>query len=120
MKTIIFILIIGTLTCYSQLSNYDTERIANAIYKVEGGTNTHYPYGIKSVVTTNPRRVCLNTIKNNYTRWLNQTNETDFIVFLADRYCPKTADPKGNANWKRNIKKILGPTFHVDKPTSFR
>jgi hypothetical protein len=28
-------------------------------------------------------------------------------LFLADRYCPPSADPIGNRNWRRNITLIL-------------
>ncbi len=32
------------------------------------------------------------------------SKQNEFIDFLADRYCPASADPKGNINWKINVK----------------
>ena len=76
-------------------------QIANAIFKIENSKK--YPYGIKSVKTSNPRKVCINTIKNNYIRWQKSGKKGDFLNYLADVYCPKSCDPVGNANWKKNI-----------------
>jgi len=55
------------------------------------------------------RRVCENTIRNNYKRWLLKGSPGKFLDFLGDRYCP----PKGlfgtnNKNWKRNVRKLSG------------
>lgn len=86
-------------------------RIADAIWQAEGGEKTRYPYGIKSVKVssaTEARNTCINTIKNTYRRWLGSGSRGHFIDALADRYCPPSADPKGNRNWKRNVRRILG------------
>ena len=85
----------------------EANRIADAIYRVEGGSKTKHPYGILSVKTSNPRRVCINTIQNTHCRWLKAGRPSPFLLFLADRYCPASVDPAGNRNWKRNIKLIL-------------
>ena len=53
----------------SGLSSADMNKIADAIYRVEGGSKTKYPYGIMSVKTTNPRQICINTISNNFIRF---------------------------------------------------
>jgi hypothetical protein len=82
-------------------------QIADAIYKIEGGANTKWPYGIKSIKTSNPRQVCINTIRNNYVRWQKSGSRKDYLDFLADVYCPQSADFKGNANWKANIHKMI-------------
>ena len=82
-------------------------KIADAIYKVEGGAKTKHPYGILSVKTSNPRKVCLNTIYHNEVRWKDAGSKGDYLNFLADVYCPKSADPVGNKNWKVNIHKFL-------------
>lgn len=82
----------------------DTDRLADAIYRAEGGEKTRYPYGIltKYKVTT-PRQACINTIehaKRDYT-------DGDFIEFLGSRYCPVGAenDPDGlNKYWVKNVK----------------
>ena len=44
------------------------------------------------------------TIMKNRDRWLDQDNVECFIDFLADAYCPPSDDPKGNKNWKKNVK----------------
>lgn len=78
--------------------------LADAIYIAEGGVKTKYPYGIKSVHTTNPRQVCINTIEHTYKRW---KRKQCFVDFLADTYCPVSCDPVGNLNWKLNIRKLI-------------
>lgn len=91
----------------------DSEYISNvvsAIYRVEGGDKTKYPYGIKSVKLSGKdeaRRVCENTVRNNLARWRKAGAKGEYLDFLADRYCPPSVDPKGNLNWKNNIKKII-------------
>lgn len=81
-------------------------KIADAIRRQEGV----WTYGIKTVRVTNEseaRRVCLNTVANNYDRWLVAGRKQHFVSFLADRYCPPSDDPIGNRNWKRNVKLFL-------------
>jgi len=92
----------------------DANRIADAIYRVEGGARAKAPYGILSVKVkdaTEARKVCLNTIRNNHRRWQAAGKPGKFLDFLADRYCPKSADPVGNRNWKKNVKAISGLDF---------
>jgi len=91
----------------SELNNDDLNKIANAIYQIEGGKNTKYPYGIKSVKTAHPRQVCINTIRNNFGRWHESKSKLDFLTFLANVYCPRSVDLQGNSNWIKNIHKIL-------------
>ena len=88
----------------------DAERIADAIYRAEGGPAAKVPYGILSVPVRNEqeaRKVCLNTIRNNWQRWTDAGRPGDFIDFLGNRYCPPSADPVGNRNWRRNVKSFL-------------
>ena len=90
-------------------SALDAERIADAIYRVEGGAKAKVPYGILSIPVKNEahaRRICLNTIRNNHKRWIAAGKPGDYLDFLADRYCPPSADPVGNRNWKKNIKQL--------------
>lgn len=82
-------------------------KIADAIYKVEGGSKTKHPYGVLSVQTSDPRHVCLVTIYHNEVRWQSAGSNGDFLDYLANVYCPKSADPKGNKNWHTNIHKFL-------------
>ena len=85
------------------------EKIADAIYRVEGGANTRYPYGVKGIFTIPPRQVCLNTINNNYTRYLTsgQAPYIGFLDYLAQRYCPSSVDPVGHVNWSKNVRSIM-------------
>lgn len=88
----------------------DAERLADAIYKAEGGDKAKAPYGILSVKVSGKdeaRRVCLNTIRNNLKRWEKAGRPGDYIDFLADKYCPQSVDPIGNKNWKRNVKALM-------------
>jgi hypothetical protein len=86
------------------------DRIANAIYKAEGGPLAKVPYGILSVKVRGEkeaRKVCLNTIRNNWRRWKEAGYPGQFIDFLGNRYCPPSVDPVGNRNWRRNVKYFL-------------
>lgn len=92
----------------------DANRIADAIYRVEGGRKAKAPYGILSIKVSSEqqaRKICINTICNNHARWIDAGRPGKYLDFLADRYCPKSADPIGNRNWKRNIRRISGLDF---------
>ena len=83
----------------------DFEKLADAIYIAEGGTNTSHPYGIMAKYkTTTPRQACINTCRHAWADFKGK--EKDYLNFLADRYCPPRSDPKGNANWKKNVPKF--------------
>lgn len=105
----------AVLPCFGQISSNNVDKITSAIYKIEGGTKTKYPFGIKSINTEGnydkSRQICRNTIVNNIKRYQNQTNYTNYFIFLADRYCPPSADKQGNINWKKNIQSVLGQEF---------
>jgi hypothetical protein len=86
------------------------EQIADAIYRVEGGARAKVPYGILSIPVhdaAHARLVCLATIRNNRVRWKNSGQPGAFLDYLADKYCPRSADPVGNKNWKVNIKRLV-------------
>lgn len=87
----------------------DYEKLADAIYRVEGGAKAKKPYGILSVPVKDEaeaRRVAINTARNNYARWQAAGEPGDYLNFLADRFVPSRADPQGNVNWKSNVAKI--------------
>lgn len=115
MKLIKFLLISAIFLANNgvsgQLTDISANKIADCIYKLEGGAKTKYPYGIKSINTFGnqevARRICLNTIKNNYVRWVKTSKTNDFLNFLADKYCPPSCDKQGNLNWKKNINKMI-------------
>jgi len=103
MKTLLFM-----LAGLPLLAATDDE-IANAIYKLEGGAKAKAPYGILSLKVSSPamaRRICMTTIRNSRARWLKAGRPGDELDFLADRYCPPSADKVGNARWKVNIHKL--------------
>ena len=96
------------LSC-SALAATDDD-IADAIYRVEGGARAKIPYGILSVKVrdaSHARRICLATIRNNRIRWKNSGQPGSYLDYLADKYCPRSADPIGNKNWKVNIKRLV-------------
>lgn len=99
-----------------ELNNNDLNKIADAIYRVEGGSQIKYPYGIRSINThgdiNKAKQICLNTIKLNFIRW-NHNKSIDFLTFLSERYCPTRgnnltiAEKKCNKYWLLNLRKIL-------------
>lgn len=96
----------------SAITPASAERLADAIYKAEGGAKARKPYGILSVPVANEadaRRVCLNTIRNNWKRWEDGGRSGTYVSFLADRYCPPSVDKVGNANWKKNVERMWKP-----------
>jgi len=44
------------------------------------------------------------TITKSRFRWRVAGRPSEFIYFLADRYCPKECDRVGHINWKKNVK----------------
>lgn len=88
----------------SKLSPETENRLADAIFILEGGNGTKWPYGIKvRYKSTTPRQACLNTVRHKHADWVKAGCAGDFLDYLADRYCPPSADPAGNKNWKSNI-----------------
>lgn len=107
---LLFVLVLASASPAAAIEPQYAERIANAIYRAEGGSRAKVPYGILSVRVRNEkeaRRVCLNTIRNNWQRWKKAGQPGQFIDFLGNRYCPPSIDPIGNRNWRRNVKYFL-------------
>lgn len=90
-------------------------KYVNAIFKAEGGSSATYLYGIRSVKYSTPeeaRRICFNTVRNNYTRWLEANTTQTFLEFLGDKYCPTTgklseSERRLNIHWKTNVAYFL-------------
>lgn len=105
-----FLPILGNSEQFNQINKDFRDKIVNAIFRAEGGNNTKHKYGIKSIKTNNPKRVCEVTVENNYLRWQKSGKTNDFISFLGNRFCP-ISDPndknKLNKNWVKNVKNIL-------------
>jgi hypothetical protein len=89
-------------------------KVVDAIYLAEGGSKAKVPYGILSVKVSSKeeaRKVCYNTVRNNWKRWENSGNPGTYLEFLASRYAPVGAknDPTGlNRNWIKNVSYFLG------------
>jgi hypothetical protein len=86
-------------------------KIVAAVYQIEGAGRTKYPYGVRSIDTKGDvdkaRRICANTVRNQFIRWQKWGKTNDFLISLADRYCPSACDRTGNINWKKNIVKLV-------------
>ena len=107
MKTLLLILF---LTSSVLAGDIDVNKLADAIYKSEGGEKTKYPYGIMTKYKhTTPRQACINTIKSAQKRFVKQTKEKDFVHFLSLTYCPIGCDNDNGTNrfWERNVKYFL-------------
>lgn len=95
----------------AELTRQQVDGLSSAIYRAEGGDKARVPYGVLSVKVSGKdeaRRVCERSIVNNYARWQKAGKPGEFISFMADRWCPASADPRGNVNWKNNVRKIYG------------
>ena len=80
-----------------------------AIYKAEGGAAAKKPFGVLSVPCsgyTDCKRVCENTVRNNYVRWIKAGRPGEFTAFLGSRYAPVEAHPL-NRNWVKNVNALL-------------
>ena len=107
--TAIVVLISGCAQASDTIEGYTLPQWVEAIHKAEGNDN----YGILSIKCEKGegcRKICANTVRNNYKRWL-KTEQTDtFIHFLANRFAPLQAsnDPDNlNVNWERNVSFFL-------------
>lgn len=112
-KAILISILLSSAAYASNYSTNDFPRIVAAIYKVEGGAGAKYKYGIVSVKVKDDneaKRICLNTVKNNYWRWKKAGGKGNFIEFLGARYAPIGVgnDPRNlNKNWIKNMKREL-------------
>lgn len=115
MKSLLSLFLLSTILSLgaAELPQHKLDKIADAIYIVEGRTNAKIPYGILSVRVkgeVEARRVCINTIRNNYTRWEASGKTNNYIEFLGSRYAPVKAHPL-NRNWVPNMTRILGTNY---------
>lgn len=105
--------IAATTAAAAPLPEAEVSRLADAIYRAEGGAKARVPYGILSVKVSSEaeaRRVCLNTIRNNWRRWEKAGKPGPYLEFLASKYAPLNArnDPlKLNTNWLKNVSHYL-------------
>jgi hypothetical protein len=104
-------LLAGFSALGADLTPAEINRAVDAIWRIEGGAATRYPYGIRSITTTNAahaRKICYNTVRNTWRRYEAAGKPGEWADYLANRFCPPAADKVGNANWKRNFKRIMG------------
>lgn len=101
----------STIVKQEFVAGFSLDRWADSIRITEGDKN----YGIKSVRfkdSIEARKICKNTVRNNFKRFVasggSRSDLKGYIDFLADRYCPKSADLTGNINWKANMYKLMG------------
>lgn len=97
----------------AQAATLDVDRFVEAI-RITEGVHSKHPYGVLSVkVSTieDAKRVCTQTVTNNWKRWQKAGCPGLYITFIANRYCPPSADPKGNINWKKNVTKFYGESI---------
>ena len=88
----------------------DYEALSIAIRKVEGSAS----YGIKSVPFSSiseAKAICIRTCRHKYAQWLKSGTKRPYLMYLADRYCPPSADRQGNINWKHNIVRLYKGTL---------
>lgn len=111
---LIFKLFLFAPSSFGQISTNLANKIADKIYLIEGGAKTKHPYGVLSIKTSGnqdvARRICLNTIRNNYSRWQKSPKTNDFLTFLGNKYAPVGADNDKNnlnVNWIKNIHKLV-------------
>jgi len=96
------------------VAGYSLDKWADCIRITEGNPN----YGILSIdcKLSECRRICKNTVRNNWRRYKrakgDMTDLDGFIDFIADKYTPKISDPIGNRNWKHNMKSLLRKENH--------
>jgi hypothetical protein len=102
------------IACVVNAEAWTDEQIVNAIYRAEDGAKAKVPYGILSVKVANAaeaRRVCLNTVRNNRKRYADYGYKqySDFLSFLASRYCPVGCDNDNGTNrfWLKNVRYFL-------------
>jgi hypothetical protein len=106
---IAWFLIFAGVSTQARASEIPVDKIVNAVYKIEGGARAKKPFGILSVPCNDYadcRRVCANTVRNNYRRWKKAGRPGEYLKFLADRYAPVSAHEL-NKNWLPNIRKEL-------------
>lgn len=111
MRWVLFLMLFMLFNSVTFAENYSNNKIADAIYKAEGGSRASHAYGILAHYKhTTPRQACLNTIANARCKYEKSDKYIDFISFLGKIYCPIGAsnDPMGlNKNWVKNVRYFL-------------
>ena len=68
------------------------------------------PFGIESIPlkgktqkqrTEYAKKICFNSVNNNFNRWIKAGKPGEFFVFMNKRYCPL------DNNWSVNLRSVL-------------
>ena len=113
MKSIIAIATLMLAATVVSAQPINVERMADAIFRSEGGDKARVPYGVLSVKVkdkADARRITITSINNNIKRCDKAGKPGTFIDFMANRWCPVASDPVGNRNWKKNVTAIYNQT----------
>lgn len=101
-------LLIYLTLCFQPLEIKTVNKIADGIKKVE--SSFRVPYGIETIPLKGKtkkekevyaRKICINSINNNWERFNKAGKPGDFLIFMNRRYCPN------NMNWSVNLRSIL-------------
>lgn len=90
----------------------DTDALLQAIWRAEGGYRASNPFGLKigrKLTYPSAYAIANRIVLEEVARWngLSASRRTpDFIDHLASRWCPRSSDPVGHENWKRNVRSI--------------
>lgn len=104
----VFIFILTSFLYHEQLTPDTIDDIVSAIEVVEN--SSQFPYGIKSVPIKGKtkkerwnyaRKICINSIQNNFERWNDAGKPEDFFKFMNRRFCPL------DMNWHKNLSAVL-------------
>jgi len=109
---ILWFLIFAVVNSPAWANEIPVDKIVDAIYRVEGGARARKPFGVLSVPCdgyNDCRRICENTVRNNFRRWEKAGRPGDYLEFLAARYCPVGAENDNGTNkfWLTNLRRIL-------------
>ena len=107
----VFFSLFFSADCFASTPAY-FNKVVDAIYKAEGAPKAKVPYGILSVKVSSKaeaRKVCYNTVKNNWGRWEKAGRPGCYLSFLANRYCPVGAENDNGTNkfWQKNVEAFL-------------
>ena len=104
----------------SEFPHEEAQRIANAIWKAEGGLRAATPYGVRGATNhAHARATVLRIISErwqSYEPMLNRgTARASFIEFIGERYSPPHAHHL-NRNWARNVAAIYRREKNFPQP----
>lgn len=87
----------------------DPGKLCKAIYFAEGGAQTRHPYGIMTKFKhTSPHQACLNTVRHKYSDWQKSGSNSQFLTYLASKYCPVSSDTDNGTcqYWENNVRRL--------------